>query len=82
MAGAEGGNWTPYITSLKEAGVEVVYFTGSCPFHYQAVREEADLQEFDALWLMDSNFYDEACSAVNTRGALDNSLMRMGLHPV
>ena len=81
IGGAEGGNWTPYITSLKDAGVEVVYFTGSCPFHYQAVREEAALQEFDALWLMDSNFYDAACSAVNTRGALDNSLMRMVFIP-
>ena len=74
-------SWSPYIKALKDAGVEVVYFTGSCPFHYQAVREEAALQEFDAMWLLDTNFYDAACSTVNDYRTMDNSFIRMVFVP-
>ena len=74
-------DWTPFIQQLKDAGVEVVYFTGSCPFFYQFVRESAALNDFDALWLADANFYDSACSAVNESGALDNTFIRMVFIP-
>ena len=74
-------DWTPFIQQLKDASVEVVYFTGSCPFFYQFVRESADLNDFDAIWLTDANFYDSACSAVNESGALDNTFIRMVFIP-
>ena len=35
----------------------------------------------DALWATDANFYDNACSAVNTEGALDNTFVRMVFLP-
>ena len=74
-------SWTPFIQQLKGDGVEVVYFTGSCPFFFQSVREEAALNDFDAIWLTDANFYDNACSAVNESRALDNTFVRMVFIP-
>ena len=74
-------DWTPFILQLKDAGAEIVYFTGSCPFYFQFVRESAALNELDALWATDANFYDNACSAVNTEGALDNTFVRMVFLP-
>lgn len=74
-------SWTPFIQQLKDGGVEVVYFTGSCPNFYQPVREEADLNDYDAIWLTDANFYDNACSAVNGTGSLDNTFVRMVFIP-
>ena len=74
-------SWDPFIKGLKDAGVEVVYFTGSCPFFYQAVRAAAASQDFNAMWIMDANFYDGACSAVNTGNTLDNSFVRMVFIP-
>lgn len=74
-------DWTPFVSALKEDGVELVYFTGSCPFFYQFVRETAALQEFDAIWLADANFYDSNCAAVNEGGALDNTFIRMVFIP-
>ena len=74
-------DWTPFIQQLKDSGVEVVYFTGSCPFFYQFVRESAALNDFNAVWLADANFYDSDCSAVNESGALDNTFVRMVFIP-
>lgn len=74
-------DWTPFINALKDDDVEVVYFTGSCPFFYQSVREAAELQEFDAIWLSDANFYDANCAAVNEDGTLDQTFVRMVFIP-
>ena len=74
-------DWTPFIQQLKDAGVEVVYFTGSCPFFYQFVRESAALNDFEAMWLTDANFYDTACSDVNESGTLDQTFVRMVFIP-
>ena len=74
-------DWTPFIQQLKDAGAEIVYFTGSCPFFYQFVRESSALNDFDAIWLADANFYDSACSAVNESDALDNTFIRMVFIP-
>ena len=74
-------DWTPFIQQLKDAGAEIVYFTGSCPFFYQFVRESSALNDFDAIWLADANFYDSDCSAVNESDALDNTFIRMVFIP-
>lgn len=80
---ATGGedDWTPFIQQLKDAGVEVMYFTGSCPNHYQAVRETAALNDFDAIWFTDANFYVTSCATVNESGSLDQTFIRMVFIP-
>jgi len=74
-------DWSPFINALKDDDVEVVYFTGSCPFFYQFVREAAALQELDAIWLADANFYDSSCAEANQSGALDQTFVRMVFIP-
>ena len=80
---ATGGedDWTPFIQQLKDSGVEVMYFTGSCPNHYQAVRETAALNDFDAIWFTDANFYVTSCANVNDSGSLDQTFIRMVFFP-
>lgn len=70
-------DWNPFIVELADAGAEIVYFVGSCLPNYQGVRRAAAQQGFEAIWIVDANFYEEPCAAANTDGAMDDTYIRM-----
>ena len=74
-------DWTPFALQLKSSEADVVYYTGSCFPNYQGIRQAADVNEFDAIWTMETNFYEAGCRDANTDGAMDNSYIRMGYVP-
>lgn len=75
-------DWTPFALELKNAGTEVVYYSGSCIPNYQGLRQAADVNEFDAIWTMETNFYEEACAAANTDGSMDDTYIRTAYVPM
>ena len=74
-------DWTPFILQLKDAGAELVLFSGSCLPNYQQVRAAAAVNEFDAIWQTDANFYESRCAAANTDGLLDDTYIRLAFIP-
>lgn len=75
-------DWTPFVLALKEAGIKHVYFTGSCLPNYQAFRAAAAVNNYEALYSHDANFYDATCIGVNDDGVMDNSYVRVAYVPL
>ena len=74
-------DWTPFILQLKEAGSQVVYFSGSCLPNYQAVMQAAAVNEVEIITALEANFYDKNCANANTDGAMDGSYVKMVFIP-
>ncbi len=74
-------DWTPFVLDLKNAGVEHIYFTGTCLPNYQAFRSAASVNGFDAFYTTDANFYENSCREANNDGVMDNTFVRMAFVP-
>lgn len=74
-------DWTPFVLELKNAGVEHIYFTGTCLPNYQAFRAAASVNGFDAIYTTDANFYENSCREANSDGVMDNTYVRMAFIP-
>jgi len=74
-------DWTPFVLDLKDAGVEHVYFTGTCLPNYQAFRAAASVNDFDAFYTTDANFYENSCREANSDGVMDRTYVRMAFVP-
>ena len=74
-------DWTPFVLELKNAGVEHIYFTGTCLPNYQAFRAAASVNSFDAIYTTDANFYENSCREANSDGVMNNTYVRMAFIP-
>ncbi len=74
-------DWTPFVLSLKEAGIQHVYFTGTCLPNYQAFRAAAAVNDFDAIYSVDPNFYEDTCRRANSDGVMNNTYIRSAYIP-
>jgi hypothetical protein len=74
-------DWTPFILQLRDAGARFVYFTGSCLPNYQQIRSAGALNDFEAIWQTEANFYESGCAAANTDGVMDDTYIRLALVP-
>ena len=74
-------DWTPFVLELKSAGVEHIYFTGTCLPNYQAFRAAASVNSFDAIYTTDANFYENSCREANSDGVMNNTYVRMAFIP-
>jgi hypothetical protein len=74
-------DWTPFVLSLKEAGINHVYFTGSCLPNYQAFRSAAAVNNFDAIYSTDPNFYEDSCRNANGDGVMNKTFVRSSYIP-
>ncbi|MDG2301464.1 MAG: ABC transporter substrate-binding protein [Acidimicrobiales bacterium] len=74
-------DWTPFILSLKDAGIQHVYFTGTCLPNYQAFRASAAVNDFQAIYSVDPNFYEDACRKANSDGVMNNTFIRSAYIP-
>jgi ABC-type branched-subunit amino acid transport system substrate-binding protein len=73
--------WAPYVQKLKDCGAEVVYFSGSAMPNLNNLLDAAAQADFDAMWVTDANFYEEAFAAANANGNADQVYMRMAFVP-
>ncbi|MCB0994016.1 MAG: ABC transporter substrate-binding protein [Acidimicrobiales bacterium] len=74
-------DWTPFVRQLQDGGATHVYFTGSCLPNYQQLRQATALNEFDAIWTAEANFYETKCAEANADGAMDETYIRMAFIP-
>lgn len=74
-------DWTPFVLELKDAGVEHVYFTGTCLPNYQAFRAAASVNGYEAIYTTDANFYENSCREANDDGVMDGTYVRMAFIP-
>jgi len=74
-------DWTPFVLSLKEAGVKHVYFTGTCLPNYQAFRAAAAVNDYEAIYSVDPNFYEDSCRRANNDGVMDKTYIRSAYVP-
>ncbi|MFN3217531.1 MAG: ABC transporter substrate-binding protein [Acidimicrobiales bacterium] len=74
-------DWTPFVLQLEDAGAEFVYFSGSCLPNFQQLRSAAAVNDYEAIWQTDANFYDSACAQANADGVLDGTYMRLAIVP-
>jgi len=69
-------DWTPFVLALKDADIQHVYFTGACLPNYQAFRASAAVNDYQAIYTVDANFYEDACRRANTDGVMNNTFIR------
>lgn len=74
-------DWTPFVLTLKDAGTKMVYFTGSCLPNYQAFRAAAAVNDFEAIYTTDANFYESTCAEANADGVMDDTYIRVVFFP-
>ncbi len=74
-------DWTPFVLDLKNAGVEHVYFTGTCLPNYQAFRATASVNGYEAIYTTDANFYENSCREANSDNVMDRTYVRMAFVP-
>ena len=74
-------DWTPFVLALKDAGAKHVYFTGACLPNYQAFRATAAVNNFQAIYTTDANFYENACKNANSDGVMNNTFVRSSFVP-
>jgi len=74
-------DWTPFVRELQDAGAQLVYFSGSCLPNYQLFRQATQVNNYDAIFQTDANFYEAKCAEANTDGAMDNTYLRMAFIP-
>jgi ABC-type branched-subunit amino acid transport system substrate-binding protein len=74
-------DWTPFVKQLQDAGVQTVFWSGSCLPNLQLYAQAAQANGYDAPIVTDTNHYEAKCAAANTDGALDNLYIRMSYIP-
>jgi ABC-type branched-subunit amino acid transport system substrate-binding protein len=74
-------DWTPFVKQLQDAGVEFLYFSGSCLPNFQKFAQAAKANNYRPIIQTDANFYEAKCAAANTDGAMD-FYMRMAFIPM
>jgi len=74
-------NWQPIVQSLKDCGVEVVYFTGSPAPNFENLLDAAAQQQFEPLYMTERNFYEATFAAWNTSGNADNVFVNTQVVP-
>ncbi len=74
-------DWTPFVKQIKDAGSTAVSFTGTCLPGFQVFDQTAKANGLDVPVFADSNFYEAACAAANTDGAMNNLYTRMAFIP-
>ena len=70
-------DWTPFVLQLKDAGVAHVHYVGSCIPNYQELRQAAVVNDFEAVWTVEANFYEAICAEANADGAMDDTYIRL-----
>lgn len=74
-------DWKPFLQKLKDCGAEIVYFSGGNP-NFQNVLDAASQVDYDPIWQVESNFYDQAFADWNTNGNADNVYLRFAFVPL
>lgn len=74
-------DWTPFILSLKDSDIKHVYFTGTCLPNYQAFRASAAVNNFEAIYSVDPNFYEDSCRRANSDGVMNETFIRSAYIP-
>ena len=74
-------DWTPFVLSLKDSEIKHVYFTGTCLPNYQAFRASAAVNNFDAIYSVDPNFYEDSCRRANSDGVMNGTFIRSAYIP-
>jgi hypothetical protein len=74
-------DWTPFVLSLKDAEIKHVYFTGSCLPNYQAFRAAAAVNDYEAIYSTDPNFYEDTCRSANEDGVMNRTFVRTAYIP-
>ena len=74
-------DWTPFILSLKDSDIKHVYFTGTCLPNYQAFRASAAVNNFEAIYSVDPNFYEDSCRRANSDGVMNGTFIRSAYIP-
>ncbi len=74
-------DWTPFVLQLQEAGVQGIYWSGSCLPNLQLFMQAAVANGLDVPVYTDANHYDALCAEANADGALDNVYIRMAFLP-
>lgn len=70
-------DWTPFVLQLKDAGIAHVHYVGSCIPNYQELRQSAVVNDYQAIWSVEANFYEAICAEANTDGAMDDTYIRL-----
>jgi hypothetical protein len=74
-------DWRPFAQRLKDCGAEFVYFAGS-PFpNFQNFLEAANQLDFNPIYQVDANFYEEQFVEWNSNGYADNVYLRFAFNP-
>ena len=68
-------DWKPFIQRLKDCGAEVVYFVGNPYPNFENALEAAAQLDYDPIWMVTGNFYDNGFRDWNTSGFGDNVYM-------
>jgi len=73
-------DWKPFAQKLKDCGAELVFFSGGNP-NFQNVLDAAAQLDYHPIWLVESNFYDQAFADWNSNGNADNVYLRFAFVP-
>ncbi len=68
-------DWKPFVQQLKDCGAEVVYFVGNPYPNFENLLTAADQLDYDPIWMVTGNFYDNTFRDWNTTGFADKVYM-------
>jgi len=74
-------DWKPFVQKLKDCGAETVYFVGSPYPNFENVLTAAKQIDYEPIWYVDPNFYDESFRQWNQDGLADKVYMRQAYLP-
>jgi ABC-type branched-subunit amino acid transport system substrate-binding protein len=75
-------DWKPFAQKLKDCGAEFVYFAGS-PFpNFENFLEAAAQLDFNPIYQVDVNFYDEQFGEWSANGLANNVYVRTAFSPL
>jgi ABC-type branched-subunit amino acid transport system substrate-binding protein len=74
-------DWTPFVLQLKQAGSQIMYFSGSCLPNFQAFMQAAKVNELDIVVAAEANFYEDNCAEANADGAMDGLYVKVVFIP-
>ncbi len=73
-------DWTPFIKQLQRVDAKFVYWSGECNNLLKAM-QAAKLNNFQAVWMTETNHYETKCAASNADGAMNGLYIRMAFTP-
>ena len=74
-------DWTPFVLQMKNADIRHLHFVGTCVPNLVGLMETAELNDFEPLLTLETNFYVDVCAAANTTGVLDGAIVRIAMPP-